>query len=257
MKAKKTLALVAIALLGLTTTASAQGDEVEASVEANLVSKYLWRGLEKGGVSLQPAVSVGWQGLFLKASGSVGLSKDDGEEIDLELGYRLAGFNIGVVDYWHTGIDVEDRYLQFDRDEGPHRMEANLGYTCRYFGLQAYTTFWGKDQKRGGDRAYSTYIEAMVPFRLGGLSWLVKGGMTPFESSSQKRVKTAQTLLGIEKIYVDDYLYADGPACVLASVRATKQFSLGEVKMPVFAEVQVNPYLQQAHVVLGLSVIPF
>jgi len=252
----KTLTLAVITLISLATPTMAQ-DDVEASVEAALVSKYMWRGRDLGGISLQPAASVSWQGLTLTASGSTGFNKDDGEEIDLQLGYSLNGFNIGVIDYWHTGVDTEDRYMKFDRDEGPHSIEGYLGYECRYFGLYAYTMFWGPDQKVNGDRAYSTYIEATVPFRLGGLDWKLKAGITPFESGSQKVKKVAQTILGLESLWVDDYLYAEGPACVMASIRATKQLRLGNVKLPVFAEIHANPYLQRTNMLLGITVIPF
>lgn len=256
MKKTTALTLVVTALMSLVTPALAQ-DDVEASVEATLVSKYMWRGQDLGGISLQPAAAVSWQGLTLKASGSTGFDRSDGDEIDLELGYTYNGFSIGLIDYWHSGKDVENRYMKFDRDEGPHLMEAYLGYTCRHFGLKAYTTFWGVDNKPNGERAYSTYIEAILPFRLGGLDWQLAAGMTPFESSSEKRKKEADTFIGREVITYDSYFYADGPACVMASLRATKQLYVGDVRLPVFAEIHTNPYMQRASVLLGFSVIPF
>jgi len=257
MNYTKALTLVVTALMSLVTPALAQDNEVEASVEATLVSKYMWRGQELGGVSLQPTATVSWQGLSLTASGSTGFERADGDEIDLQLDFSYNGLCLGINDYWHTGDDAENRYMKFDRDEGPHRIEGYVGYVCRYFGLQAFTTFWGQDFKPNGDRAYSTYIEATLPFRVGGLSWQVKAGITPFESGSHKEQKEAVTFLGPETITYDSYYYADGPACVMASIRATKQLYWGDVRLPVFAEIHTNPYLQRASVLLGFSVIPF
>lgn len=75
-------------------TAKAQ-DKVEASVGVDLVSGYVWRGQDLGGVSLQPAVSVAYKGFSLEAWGSTGFSKTDADgydakEFDLTLGYSAA-----------------------------------------------------------------------------------------------------------------------------------------------------------------------
>jgi hypothetical protein len=239
---------------------SAQHD-VETTVRADLVSKYMWRGLDLGGVSIQPQAKLSWRGLFARTSGSVGFAKEDDEEIDFEIGYSLHGFNIGLIDYWRTGIDPDDRFLYFDREKGAHRAEGNLGYTCKYFSLQGYTTVWGKDDKlKEEKRAYSTYIEAAVPFKLGGVDWVLRGGFSPFESHGEEkeRQRYSEDWGDVITIQYDKFLYADKAAFVLASLRATKEINLGrEARMPIFAEIHMNPYLQKANVVLGISIIPF
>lgn len=258
MKKMKKLALLSLVILCM--PAAAQ-DKVEATVQADFLSKYTWRGLELGGISIQPQASVSWKGLSLSAMGNVGLDKEDTEEFDLKLSYTLKGFNIGVIDYWKTGIDPDGRYLYYDRDKGPHTFEGNIGYTCKYFSLQAYTVFWGIDNtphnimdlgtsvvETDYKRAYSTYIEAAIPFRLGGLNWTLMGGMTPFKSAGD----TAPF-----GTVADKYLYADGVACVKAALRATKELNLGEVRMPIFAEIHMNPYMQTGYFTMGISVIPF
>lgn len=265
MKTIKKLILTSLALFCLTNVAEAQ-KKVEANVQADIVTKYMWRGLELGGVSIQPQAKVSWRGLGLRAFGSKGIDNNDTEEFDLELSYNLAGFNIGVIDYWKTGIDVSNRYLYYDRDKGPHKFEGNLGYTCKYFSLQAYCTFWGIDDtpykymvvrnelsddeirvEEAHNRAYSTYIEASIPFRMGGLNWTLTGGMTPFESGGP----------AVEYGNNIRYTYADGPACVKAALRATKELSVGDVKLPIYAEIHLNPYMQTGNFMMGVSVIPF
>ena len=44
----------------LSTEANAQ-DKVETSVGADVMSGYVWRGQELGGVSIQPSLSVGYK----------------------------------------------------------------------------------------------------------------------------------------------------------------------------------------------------
>ena len=91
---KKTV-LFAMGLVAVATT-HAQ-NTIESTVSADVVSKYVWRGLELGDVAVQPTLGVGYKGLSLTAWGSYGLSnKDDVKEFDLTLGYTIGGLNIGT-----------------------------------------------------------------------------------------------------------------------------------------------------------------
>ena len=229
---------------------------VEAYIDFDLVSHYMWRGQDMAGVSIQPEAYVSWKGLTLRAEGSAGLDNSDLKELNVTLGYELGGFNIGVIDYWTSGLDPNDRYFHFEK-QGAHQLEANLGFMCQYFSLQAYTVFWGNDFKISGKQAYSTYAEASVPFKLGGLDWSLAVGGTFFESAGYDEVYTINGLLGTETHYIHNYTYADGPACIMASLRATKTLDLGIAHLPVFAELHTNPYLQTAKFLVGLTFTPF
>ena len=82
---------VATALMLLPTTLMAQendNNDVEAYVQASLVSHYMWRGIDMAGISIQPEAGVSWRGLSLTAAGSAGFDKDDLQEIDLTLNYE-------------------------------------------------------------------------------------------------------------------------------------------------------------------------
>lgn len=231
---------------------------VEATVEADIVSRYIWRGQDLAGFSIQPRASVSWRGLSLTAEGSASLQQDDYRELDLTLAYQLGPVNIGVSDYWCSGIDFENRYLYYDAENGPHKFEANLGFTCKYFSLQGYCMFWGNDFKIDSDkRAYSTYIELGIPFRLGDLDWQLTVGGTPMESAGGWEVMERETALGTRDVNTRVYEYADGPACCLASLRCTKDLNFGKLSMPVFAELNTNPYLSKATFILGLSIKPW
>ena len=128
-------------------------DGVEATVQCDFVSHYMWRGTDMGGISIQPTVSIGWRGLSLSLFGSTGLDKEDSEEIDLTLGYERDfgefGFNIGVTDYWTSGMDYGklDRYFFFEEAESAHQLEANIGFRLPWFYIQGYTMVWGNDFK--------------------------------------------------------------------------------------------------------------
>ena len=72
-------------------------DKVEASVGADLVSGYIWRGQDLGNVSIQPSLSIAYKGFSLSAWGSVGFEKSDTKEFDLTLGYGIGGFSVSHV----------------------------------------------------------------------------------------------------------------------------------------------------------------
>jgi hypothetical protein len=251
---KERTLLVFVAII-LSANSFAQSD-LSASVSADLVSQYMWRGRELGGISIQPTATVDWKGLSLTLFGNVGFESTDDKEIDLTLGYEYSGFNIGVTDYWLSGIDPNNRYFFFEK-QGAHQLEANIGYKCKYFSLQAYTFVWGNDFRISGKQAYSTYIELGVPFEMGGINWQLTAGMTPFESAGYLEEKEHQGLLGVDTYYARNFFYAEGAACVMASIRATKDLDLGFSKIPVFAEFHTNPYLQTANVLFGITINPF
>ena len=118
MKTRNTkLGVIAITLLSaaMPFTAKAQ-DKVKASVGADIVSGYIWRGQDLGGVSLQPNASIAYKGLSLEAWGSVGIEKTDADgydakEFDLTLGYSTGGFTyqlliIGIIPEQVTSTTV-------------------------------------------------------------------------------------------------------------------------------------------------------
>ena len=69
MKTRNTkLGMIAMVLLSMTLPFMAKAqDKVEASVGADLVSGYIWRGHDFGGVSLQPSVSISYKGFSMEA----------------------------------------------------------------------------------------------------------------------------------------------------------------------------------------------
>ena len=81
-------------------------DKVEASVGADLVSGYIWRGQDLGGVSIQPTLSVSYKGFSLSAWGTAGIEKEDTKEIDLiRLRHRRFQYlRHRLLVQWRTGV---------------------------------------------------------------------------------------------------------------------------------------------------------
>ena len=214
-------------------------DEVEATVSADFVNQYIWRGQDLGHVSLQPTLGVAYRGLSLTAWGSVGLShSDDAKEIDLTLAYSSGGFNVGVTDYWTTdGLDAKGRYFRYEAHETNHLFEVNVGYDFGVASVQWFTNFAGADGVNKSDkRAYSSYVETTVPFRLASLDWTATVGFVP---------------------YATDYYDANGFAVTNLSLMANKEVRITDsFGLPLFAGLVANPCAQKAYFVFGFTLQP-
>ena len=177
IKGKKMMLLFAIMGLASTSAVKAQ-DKVEASVGADLVSGYIWRGQDLGDVSVQPAVGLSYKGFSLSAWGSVGFDATDTKEFDLTLGYEYGGFSIAVTDYWFTSYDSPARYSDY---KNAHTFEVGVGYDFGPLAVNWFTNFAGSvgENEKGKD-AYASYVSISAPFKLGGIDWSAEIGATPW-----------------------------------------------------------------------------
>lgn len=215
-------------------------DKLEAGIGVDVVSGYIWRGQDLGNVSIQPELSVSYKGFSLSAWGSIGVDKDDTKEIDLTLGYETGGFSISLIDYW---TNDGSGFLHFGSRETSHVFEAQIGYDFGVVALNWYTNFAGADGvNKDGDRAYSSYVSATVPFTLAGLEWTAEIGATPWAT--------------------DFYNVSESPECNGSNGFAVCDISLGAMKeikitksfsVPAFAKVTVNPRTEGAYFVFGLN----
>lgn len=207
-------------------------NSVEAEIGADVVSNYIWRGQDCGDVSLQPSLGVSYKGISLSAWGSVGVSNHaDTKEFDLTLGYTTGGLNVGVTDYW---FNTADKYFCYKEGLSSHLYEANIGYDFGVAALQVYTNFAGDDGVNSNSkRAYSTYVEASAPFKLGGLDWTASLGVVPMATS---------------------FYCTDGFAITNISLQATKSLKITDTfELPVFAGITANPRAEKAYFVVGVS----
>lgn len=209
-------------------------DEVETTIGADIVSQYIWRGQELGDVSLQPTLGIAYKGLSLTAWGSVGLSnKDNTKEFDLTAAYATCGFHIGVTDYWFN--TPNERYFAYSAHETSHVFEANVGYNFGIASLDWYTNFAGNDGvNKNGKRAYSSYFEANVPFKLAACEWTATIGAVPYATS----------------FYGD----ANGFAVTNIGIKATKDIKVNDhFSIPIFAGITANPSTEKTFFIFGVS----
>ncbi len=234
----KKIVLLAIGLVALATTYAQE--TVETTISSDVVSSYIWRGQDLGSAAIQPTLGVGYKGLSLSAWGSYGIADPaDTKEFDLTLAYTLGGLNIGITDYWFNagGLDPDGRYFKYDAHGTNHVFEANVGYDFGFASVQWYTNFTGNDGiNKDGKRAYSSYAEIAVPFKLATVDWTARAGAVP---------------------YCTTFYGTTGFAVTHLSLQATKDIKVTDAfSIPVFGQVIANPCTQKAYLVLGLTLRP-
>ncbi len=235
----KRTALVAVVVIPM--TACGQDNKFDASVGADFVSGYVWRGQNLGSAAIQPFASVSYEGIILGAWGSYGIADaTDTKELDLTLSYTTGGLTLGVTDYWFSGVERRDRYFLYDSHETAHVFEAHVGYDFGVFSLNWFTNFAGSDYRPDGHRAYSSYLEIAAPFRIGGLSWTAAAGCVPFKSAATYTDSAGEPVGG--------FAVTNVTVGVKKDVKVTEAFSL-----PLFASLTANPCSGKMYMTFGLS----
>ncbi len=217
---------------------------VETTVGADIVSQYIWRGTDCGGISIQPSLGVEYKGLSLGAWGSW-----DGKgtkEVDLTLGYSFGPLSLAVTDYWFDAgatevLDdngelletVEVAYFKYDKNKTQHVFEGTVGLDLGIISLAWNTCFAGNDYKANGKRAYSSYAEVSAPFKIGGIDWSAAVGASVSESP----------LYGTEKFSI-----------INVSLGATKEIKFTDsFSLPVSASLIANPQADKLYFVAAIS----
>lgn len=218
--------IAVVAALIAPTFASAQ-DKVETTLQADIVSSYIWRGQNPGSAAVQPTLGIAWKGLSLGAWGSYGfVNTDDAKELDLALSYSIAGLSVGVTDYYIAAgaTDCPGKYFKYDGVHH-HVLEGTLGYDFGFLSLAWNTNFYGDDD-------YSSYFDITVPFKL-GIDWEFNAGIVPY--------KTA--------FYCNDTF-----TCTNLTLKAMKDIKITDhFTLPVFGQLTANPDNGKFYFAFGIS----
>lgn len=239
----KALAVAAACFIGAT-----QAHAQEFTVQGDLVSSYIWRGMYQTGASFQPTLGFNVKGFLITAWGSTdfdGASASEGgaaKEIDLTAAYTFgeSGLTVSVADLWWAGQGAR-KYFNFKSHETAHHFEAGLAYTlpCEKFPLSMawYTMFAGMDKDSKGKQNYSSYVEFNYPFTVKAVDLNLTCGVVPYEAVNQ---------------YGNNGFAVTNVALKGTTVlKITDSFSL-----PIFAQGIWNPRMEDAHLVFGITFRP-
>ena len=222
----KKWALLLMTAIALPATTMAQ-DKVEFSASMPLVSQYIWRGQDLGGVSLQAEFGLSYKGFSLMAFASSGFEKNDPEEFDLTLGYETGNFSISLTDFWCLPDDEEFDYFKYGAHSTSHVFEAQVGYDFGILAANWYTNVYGDDKE------YASYISLTAPFSLIGLDWEAEVGATPWGT---------------------DYYGTDNFSVCDLSLGASKELNIGKsFSTTLYAKATYNPTIEKFYATVGIS----
>lgn len=246
---KKIAAVAMILSLSSSSMIKASDDEKGATftVQSDIVSSYIWRGMYQTGASFQPTLGIGIGGFSLTAWGSTdfdGYQASEGlanKEIDLTAAYTFgnSGLTLSVADLWWAGQGA-NKYFNFRSHETAHHFEAGLAYTLpvEKFPLSVawYTMFAGQDKNAEGDQNYSTYVEFNYPFTVKMVDLNATCGVVPYKAP---------------QYYANGFCVTNVALKGTTTIKITDTFSL-----PIFAQAIWNPRLEDAHLVFGITLRP-
>ena len=242
-----TMAVAAVCMLG-TTNAQAQ----EFTIQGDLVSSYVWRGIYQGGAaSFQPTLGFSVGNFSLTAWGSTSLSESN-KEIDLTAAYKFgeAGPTLSVATLWWDGQadvangELTNNYFHFKSGDTGHHFEAGLAYTLPIekfpLSIAWYTMFAGADRKTTDEgeekQAYSSYVELNYPFSVKGVDLNATCGVVPYKTPQYN---------------------VNGFAVTNLALKATKAINFNDkFSLPIFVQAIWNPRLEDTHLVFGVTLRP-
>ncbi len=241
---------------------SSREGEATLNFGADLVSRYIWRGMDFGNSpAIQPAISFSWKGLSIGCWGSYAFAKhsialndstvvDAGNysEIDLYVSYTYKWFTLMFFDYFVVnGLNPNDgnRYFNFNNKTTGHTFELCFTFNGpEKFPVQftASTLVYGDDKNKdtsgvygmGNKNNYSTYFEIGYNLHFKKIDVDLKpfvGGI-PFGSSWYSPYASI-TNVGIN---------------ARKEIPVTQQYSL-----PVQVSLITNPQAQSLFLVFGIS----
>jgi len=219
--------------VGMFAVSGAKAQSVDLG--ADVVSRYVWRGLDFGNAAaVQPALSYSAGGFTIGAWGSFELSPN-GEsavnENDLYASYGVetsAGtFSVSVTDYYFTNPGSD--FFDYD-NPGAHVIEPGVSFSGPV-SLSASINAYGRDGEN------EIWLEADIPFSVQDVNLSVALGGTPNDDAGYYGTD-ADTDAAITKLSLS----------ASKGIEITDSFSL-----PISASYYLNPYLARSYFIFGIS----
>ena len=223
-----------VLLFSLVGNAGAQ-EKVEPLYGGEIVSKYVWRGQDYGGVAVQPYAGLSYKGFSFTVWSSLGFTNDDVAEVDLILEYTNGGFIASITDCWSSYYGSGDKYFAYGANSTCHVFEALVGYDFGPVNVAWSTNFAGADGVTPkGNRAYASYCSVAAPFSLLTIDWEGGVGFTPWAS--------------------DYYAGATGFAVCEISLSGAREFRISDsFSFSILAKGVYNPAINKFYFSAGIS----
>lgn len=204
------------------------------SLNADLVSRYVWRGqLYSPAFNIQPYASVTAGQFTFGTWGSYALDNSY-SEVDLYISWQFKNFGITLSDYCTLDEAGGTRYFTYKKASTPHALEgaATLQLSERFpLTITAATFFYGNDLDLDSKNYYSTYFELSYPFSKKGYDFNCFAGGTPAEGLYGTKAGLVNVGFSAQK-----------------SIKVTDSFEL-----PVSVQLAANPLSDYIFLVFSLT----
>lgn len=213
----------------------------ELSVGFDVVSRYIWRGIESGGhsPSIQPTIEFSTSGFALGVWGALPTANPDAlEEMDIYVNYSFNLNNSGSVSFGFTDYMFPNsgtkigNFNNYDDEGGPgaHFIEANATYSGPE-SLPVYLSF---------NIFFYNLANNPIYFELGYSTSVSDVPLDIFIGGTP----------GEEEMYysVNNFSIINTGIKVSKEIKFTDSFSL-----PVFGSIILNPASEDLYYVLGIS----
>ncbi len=250
----------------------AQGHEVTSKagkshifIGADLVSRYVWRGLQLGGFApnIQPSFTFKTGGFEAGVWGSYSLSGNNhSQEVDLHVSQSFAKdmFTVIVTDYFFPEEFGDYNYFKYGKNVTGHIFEGTLVYNgTEKFPLTVLvaTNFYGADAARINDNPfssdfnrktgiqYSTYFEFGYPFHVKTVDISTFIG---FNATTPKKANAGTGYVGETGFYGTGFGVVNLGFTATEAIQVTKDYAL-----PLMVSLITNPQSGKIYFVFGIS----
>ncbi len=212
-------------------------NKFNANAGADIVSHYIWRGLELNDVpAIQPFISIGYKAFELGFWGSISLapSVNAFNENDIYLRYHteqpFGSINLTLTDYFYPYAGLKYFNIK-NKNEGAHTVDVNLAYV----GPETFSLSLQASSNVYNDTSYSFYVELGYNFSIENTDMAITVGGTKGESSWYSISSTNFQIINF-------------------SISASKEIKISpEYSLPINVGFIINPYLEKTYLVLKVS----
>jgi len=219
------------------TVMSAQEEKAAIDVGADLVSRYVWRGMNLStSPAIQPYIEYTTGNFTLGSWGSYTFAQEPYQEVDLYMSYRFKYITISLNDYFVPvdSLEITNDYFNWEKASTTHSLEASLTVSDIPNVPLSFTTgvfLYGNDLDEQGNNYYSTYFELGYDFAIGDNDVSSFVGITPSEG-----------------------MYSDGLNVVNLGVTVSREIALSDnYALPLQGSFIINPDAENVFFVVGLS----
>ena len=226
--------LILLLLLIKSPSLFAQSDsipKISANAQIDLVSHYIWRGLDNGQTpGVQPGLTVTWKDFTVGYWGAYRLGGSGDHETDFYVEKAIGSLTFSIWDYWSHSDSISNNYFDYNKNTTSHLLEAQIlfsGGEKLPFNLLGSYFFYGADPTK------SMYFELQYLHSFGSID--------------------TQTFAGFQ---AKGDFYAPEAAFVNLGCTASKSFKITENwSIPFNLSFIVNPDSKKVFLVAGITLL--